>query len=88
MNAKETGPCPWPLRFTPTSDLSVSHMQAPCAIFIGPFGPYVRDLMPGEPTDAELLLDDNAAKAYYQELWSRNDADFTKVASKVGRRRS
>jgi hypothetical protein len=58
-------------------------MQAQCGIFIGPYGAYVRDLLPGEPTDEELLSNEEAARVYYQELWSSNESKFSESASKV-----
>jgi hypothetical protein len=55
-------------------------------VFVGPYGPYVRDLLPGEPSDALLLRDPGAAKAFYQDVWADDDAGFMKSTSEVGGR--
>lgn len=67
----------------PLSIMPFCGMQAQCGIFIGPYGAYVRDLLPGEPTDEELLSNEEAARVYYQELWSSNESKFSESASKV-----
>lgn len=60
--------------------------NATCGVFVGPYGPYVRDLLPGEPSDALLLRDPGAAKAFYQDVWADDDAGFMKSTSEVGGR--
>lgn len=37
-------------------------------VFVGPFGPYVRDLLPGEPSDEDLLVDRKAGDDFYRSL--------------------
>ncbi|EWM23419.1 hypothetical protein Naga_102217g1, partial [Nannochloropsis gaditana] len=59
--------------------------NATCGVFVGPYGPYVRDLLPGEPSDALLLRDPGAAKAFYQDVWADDDAGFMKSTSEVRR---
>ena len=52
-------------------------------MFVGPYGPYVRDLLPGEPSDGLLLKDEAAAKTFYHDLWADDDAGFMKSTSEV-----
>jgi len=52
-------------------------------VFVGPYGPYARDLLPGEPSDGALLRDEAAAKKFYQDLWADDDAGFMKSTSEV-----
>jgi topoisomerase IA-like protein len=51
---------------------------------VGPYGPFVRELMEGEPTDLELMSNANAtaAQAYYQQLWA-DDASFIKTTERL-----
>jgi len=53
-----------------------------CGIFIGPFGPYVRELLPGEPSDQTLTQDRQAATEYYAKLW-QNEQEFQASTSKL-----
>jgi len=57
--------------------------NATSGVFVGPYGPYVRDLLPGEPSDGLLLREEAAAKAFYQDLWADDDAGFMKSTSEV-----
>ena len=38
---------------------------------------------PGEPTDAALLANEGAARAFYQDLWGDDDQAFLKTAAEV-----
>jgi len=57
--------------------------NATSGVFVGPYGPYVRDLLPGEPSDGLLLREEAAAKAFYQDVWADDDAGFMKSTSEV-----
>lgn len=56
--------------------------DANCGIFVGPFGPYVRELLRGEPTDQVLLTDRDAATKYYTHMW-QNEQDFQASTAKL-----